>query len=82
MQPRYNSLDSGLPLRSPERRPIAVALQGGGSHGAFTWGVIDRLLAAGANIGVPGNGGNETYLGMAEGNDEVQQALRRHGARA
>ncbi len=23
---------------------IAVALQGGGSHGAFTWGVLDRLL--------------------------------------
>lgn len=26
------------------RRQIAVALQGGGSHGAFTWGVLDRLL--------------------------------------
>jgi NTE family protein len=27
------------------RRPrIALALQGGGSHGAFTWGVLDRLL--------------------------------------
>ena len=26
------------------RRRIAVALQGGGSHGAFTWGVLDRLL--------------------------------------
>jgi NTE family protein len=24
--------------------PIALALQGGGSHGAFTWGVLDRLL--------------------------------------
>ena len=23
---------------------INLALQGGGSHGAFTWGVIDRLL--------------------------------------
>jgi NTE family protein len=23
---------------------IAIALQGGGSHGAFTWGVLDRLL--------------------------------------
>lgn len=45
-------------------------------------GVIDRLVAAGANIDAPGNGVNETYLGMAEGNDEVQQALRRHGARA
>ena len=27
-----------------ERRRVAVALQGGGSHGAFTWGVLDRLL--------------------------------------
>lgn len=25
-------------------RPISLALQGGGSHGAFTWGVLDRLL--------------------------------------
>jgi predicted acylesterase/phospholipase RssA len=29
-----------------ERSPILVdlALQGGGAHGAFTWGVLDRLL--------------------------------------
>jgi predicted acylesterase/phospholipase RssA len=26
------------------RRRVALALQGGGSHGAFTWGVLDRLL--------------------------------------
>jgi NTE family protein len=28
------------------RDPVLVdlALQGGGSHGAFTWGVLDRLL--------------------------------------
>jgi NTE family protein len=26
-------------------RVIEVALQGGGAHGAFTWGVLDRLLA-------------------------------------
>ncbi len=25
-------------------KPINLALQGGGSHGAFTWGVLDRLL--------------------------------------
>ncbi|MEM1390961.1 MAG: patatin-like phospholipase family protein [Pseudomonadota bacterium] len=25
-------------------KAISVALQGGGSHGAFTWGVLDRLL--------------------------------------
>ncbi len=34
---------------SPSRSPLAIkrvtlALQGGGSHGAFTWGVLDRLL--------------------------------------
>ena len=23
---------------------IGIALQGGGAHGAFTWGVLDRLL--------------------------------------
>jgi NTE family protein len=30
----------------PRRQPLLVdlALQGGGSHGAFTWGVLDRLL--------------------------------------
>jgi NTE family protein len=27
-----------------ENRPLDLALQGGGSHGAFTWGVLDRLL--------------------------------------
>jgi NTE family protein len=27
------------------RKPLALALQGGGAHGAFTWGVLDRLLA-------------------------------------
>jgi NTE family protein len=29
---------------SPKTHPIDLALQGGGSHGAFTWGVLDRLL--------------------------------------
>lgn len=27
-----------------ERKKINVALQGGGAHGAFTWGALDRLL--------------------------------------
>jgi len=33
-------------LKKPDRetRLIDLALQGGGSHGAFTWGVLDRLL--------------------------------------
>ncbi|MET0941134.1 MAG: patatin-like phospholipase family protein [Mesorhizobium sp.] len=30
-----------------DRKRVNVALQGGGSHGAFTWGVLDRLLEDG-----------------------------------
>ena len=29
---------------APARKVVNLALQGGGSHGAFTWGVLDRLL--------------------------------------
>jgi NTE family protein len=29
---------------TPERKTIDLALQGGGAHGALTWGVLDRLL--------------------------------------
>ena len=28
-------------------KPVNLALQGGGAHGAFTWGVLDRLLEDG-----------------------------------
>jgi NTE family protein len=38
-------------LSSRHRAPrLALALQGGGAHGAFTWGVLDRLLEAGIAI--------------------------------
>lgn len=30
---------------SAKKKNITLALQGGGAHGAFTWGVLDRLLA-------------------------------------
>jgi NTE family protein len=30
--------------QSTNRKIVNLALQGGGSHGAFTWGVLDRLL--------------------------------------
>ena len=38
---------AGLGRAATQRRrtrPLALALQGGGAHGAFTWGVLDRLL--------------------------------------
>jgi len=33
--------------KKSEPKPINLALQGGGAHGAFTWGVLDALLADG-----------------------------------
>ena len=27
-----------------KEKHVGLALQGGGAHGAFTWGVLDRLL--------------------------------------
>lgn len=30
-----------------QRKPVNLALQGGGSHGAFTWGVLDYILEDG-----------------------------------
>jgi NTE family protein len=34
-----------MPKTKPaDAKPITLALQGGGSHGALTWGVLDRLL--------------------------------------
>ena len=32
-----------------QRAPVGLALQGGGAHGAFTWGVLDALLEQRAN---------------------------------
>lgn len=31
----------------PERKQIELALQGGGAHGAYSWGVLDRVLEDG-----------------------------------
>lgn len=33
--------------RSGWAKPVNIALQGGGAHGAFAWGVLDRLLEDG-----------------------------------
>ena len=38
-------LDRGVTAAA--RKTVNLALQGGGAHGAFTWGVLDRLLADG-----------------------------------
>src|SRR5258708_10560162 len=41
-------LSSALRRPAPDgRKRISLALQGGGAHGAFTWGVLDHLLEDG-----------------------------------
>lgn len=60
------------------RKKINLALQGGGSHGAFTWGVIDRLLEDG-RIDIDGISGTSagamnavtTAYGLALGGNEM-----------
>lgn len=39
---------------SDKRKPITLALQGGGMHGAFTWGVLDRLLEEDRRLDIEG----------------------------
>jgi NTE family protein len=35
----------GAPQANPNAKKINLGLQGGGAHGAFTWGVLDHLLS-------------------------------------
>ncbi len=45
-RPRRAARRSGRGLKKGRKR-INLALQGGGAHGAFTWGVLDQLLEDG-----------------------------------
>jgi NTE family protein len=69
---------------SPQRAPktINLALQGGGAHGAFTWGVLDRLLEEAQltieAITATGAGAMNaviTAYGMQQGDSETARAL-------
>jgi NTE family protein len=41
------SRGSRSPLPRSQRKAVNLALQGGGAHGAFAWGVLDKLLEDG-----------------------------------
>lgn len=44
----YKSIPSAAKAEKKNgKKKVSVALQGGGSHGAFSWGVMDRLLEDG-----------------------------------
>ena len=72
-------------LRCPNaEKPVSLALQGGGAHGAFTWGVLDFLLEDGrlaieAITGASAGSMNAVVLfeGWLEGGrDGARQQLR------
>ena len=72
---RLNKLLSGA--WRAQRRHLNLALQGGGAHGAFTWGVLDQLLEDGRIVigGVSGTSAgavNAVMLadGLAQGGPE------------
>jgi NTE family protein len=79
-----------MPEKSARQRraTIELALQGGGAHGAFTWGVLDRLLEEDIEIaGVSGTSAgamNAVVLasGLLDGDREgARAALRRFWTR-
>jgi NTE family protein len=76
-RPKARRLSAGKP------KQITLALQGGGAHGAFTWGVLDRLLEDGRfafeGISATSAGAmNAAVLAQgltAGGNDGAREAL-------
>jgi len=78
----------GVPLdaRDPTHQSTPLGWAAFGSvhrraAGADYPAVVDRLVAAGANITAVGNREGRSLLTMAQGNPTMQDALRRHGAR-
>jgi NTE family protein len=70
-----------------DKKSILLALQGGGAHGAFTWGVLDTLLADG-RLQFPGISGtsagalNAVALAHGWAQAEADQTDPAEGARA
>jgi NTE family protein len=67
----------------PRRAPLVIdlALQGGGSHGAFTWGVLDRILETDW-VGIEGISGTSAGAMNAAVLAHGMAAGGRDGARA
>ncbi len=74
--------------RAAENSPVVgLALQGGGAHGAFTWGALDRLLdevaagrlRVGAISGTSAGAINGALCarGLLDGSEAARQLLRR-----
>lgn len=73
MQKEVQDKSSSKP-RADGKKVISIAMQGGGAHGAFTWGVLDKLFEDGRFIvegmtGTSAGGMNAvaTALGLIDG---------------
>ena len=67
-----------------QKKKVNLALQGGGAHGAFTWGVIDRLLEENIEIdGIVGTSAGamnavSVLQGLIEdGNEGARKTMRK-----
>ena len=89
--PRPHGIETrAQPLAAPAGvRRITLALQGGGAHGAFTWGVLDRLLQderieiegiSGTSAGAM-NGAMLAHGYMDDGAEGAREALERFWTR-
>jgi NTE family protein len=47
MQLLHQTDSASVQAKDSTTKPVTLALQGGGAHGAFAWGVLDRLLEDG-----------------------------------
>ncbi|MCR9219294.1 MAG: patatin-like phospholipase family protein [Alphaproteobacteria bacterium] len=72
------------PPPASAKKAVCLALQGGGSHGAFTWGVLDEILRDGrieieAVSGASAGAVNAVLLadGLADGQRRVDRDLAR-----
>ena len=53
------------PTVRAQTKRVNLALQGGGAHGAFTWGVLDRILEDFARCGLVGEETNKLVAYLA-----------------
>lgn len=83
MTPRSKTASTGA---SKTKKPLDLALQGGGSHGAFTWGVLDYLLEQHEQLHLEGicgtsagavNGSVMAYGMMMGGPDAARELLHK-----
>lgn len=86
--PAQNSRTTQPAARMPRTRTVNLALQGGGAHGAFAWGILDRFLESGL-IEIEGISGTSAgsmnaviyaWGWFSGGRDGAREALHRYWA--